>query len=299
VTIRDMSADPLTTAQKLSLDPKYAPNLDPLMRERLVDQGFRRANEEQAQKERQADKDRKQQADDLMLTVFDMQAKGQPITNDVVAKARAIVSPSEYHTILNMKNGVEVTRDNPQAFATLESLVYDNPEEAKSRAFQYQRAGLIKNETLAAVVSRAQSVMKPEGPKSEYERSRQFIVNSLKPSDIVPDPAASARFALATREYDDYAANGKPSDADLRKKADEILKRHSLVDMVDMARRTSIEVRNDPKSQLDEVQKKATKLQVDRDAGRITPQKYNTEAAKLNEAKKSAERALQLNGGQP
>lgn len=295
IATRDLSENPIEASRRLSLDPAYAPNLDPLTRERLVDAGYRRADAERSRAEREQDKERRKQSDDTMVQAFDLEAKGQ-LTRGFVDKARAIVSPSEYHGLLKALEG-GAQKDDPAAYARLQKLSYDDPKEAERLAFQYHKAGHIKNETLAGVLSRARGVDRQEGPRTEYERSRRFVTDSLEPSPQVQDPAPRARQALAIREYDDFASSGKHTDQELRDKSNEIVKRLALVNMTDLATKTSAGVRNDPKSQLEELVKRGAQLQTDLDAKRLSPQKFNQEMAKLNAAKKAAEDAMRVNGG--
>ena len=90
------------------------------------------------------------------------------------------------------------------------------------------------------------------------------------------------------REFDDFAAKGDKNEDELKKKADEVVKRFSLIDMADMARKTSLGGNiQDPAS----VMNQATKLQADYAAKRITEQEYKKRMTELNAARQSAERA--------
>jgi hypothetical protein len=294
VVTRDMTQDPLTTAQRLSTDATYAANLDPAARERWVDQGFRRAEADRARADRDAERARKARGDELLKEAFDLDAKGQ-LTRNHVESIRGFVEPSEYRSLLKSLEGGE-RKDDPAAFAELQRLAYDNPKEAERLAFQYHQRGRIKNDTLASVLGRARSVDRQEGPRTEFERSRQFISQVLRPSEFVPDPAAQARSALALREYDDFANAGKRTDDELRKKSEEITRRYAMVNMADLAKRTSAGAREEPKAQLEALAKRGEQLKADLDAKRITQQKFNQEMASLNRARSAAEQAQQLNG---
>jgi hypothetical protein len=292
IATRDLSDNPIEASRRLALEPTYAPNLDPVTRERLVDAGFRRADAERARAERDQDKERRKQAEDIMLQAFDLEAKGQ-LTRGFVDKARALVTPSEYRGLLKALEG-GAQKDDPAAYARLQKLSYDDPKEAERLAFAYHKSGQIKNETLAAVLSRARGIDRQEGPRTEYERSRRYVTDSLEPSAQVPDPAPRARQALAVREYDDFAASGKRTDQELRDKSNEVVKRMALVNMTDLAQKTSVGARSDPKTQLEELAKRGEKLKADLDAERISPSKFNQEMAKLNTARKAAEAAMRL-----
>lgn len=295
VVTRDLSIDPMETARRLSTDPEYAKNLDPLSRERWVDQGFRRAETERVRADREVERERKALGDAKLKEAFDLDAKGK-LTRTYVESIRDVVEPSEYRSLLKALEGGGDRKDDPAAFSELQRLAYDDPKEAERLAFQHHQAGRIKNDTLASVLNRARSVDRQEGPRTEFERSRQFLTGVFKPSPFVSDPSGAARAALVLREFDDFATSGKRTDDELRKKSDEIAKRFAIVDMVDLAKKTSVGARNDPKVQLDAIAARGTKLMADLEAKKITPDKFNREMASLKHAKDAAERALQLNG---
>lgn len=294
VVTRDLAADPAITAARLSTDAGYAPNIDPVTRERMVDHAFRRAETERGRADRDAERARKAKGDDLMKNAWELQSQGR-LTRGYVEGAKAFVEPSEYKALLTALEGRDV-KDDPRAFAELQQLVYDNPREAEKRAFEYQSKGRITNETLASTLSRARGVDRQDGPRSPYERERQYITGVLKPSPFADDPAGAARHAEAMREFDDYANDGKRSDAELRAKADDITKRWSLTNMADLAKRTSAEVRNDPKVQLESLQRRAAQLKTEFDGKKITQQKFNQEMANINKAVKAAQAAETAGG---
>lgn len=295
IVTRDAAADPVSTAGRLANDPAYAPHLPPDVRERIADGTMRRAESERARQEREEEKRRRLLGDERLKEAFDLDAQGK-LTRGHVESIRADVSPAEYKSLLKALEGDGEVKDDPKAFAELQALVYDDPREAERRAFKYHAGKQIKNDTLAAILNRARGVDRQEGPRSPYERERQYVTQVLKPSDFVPDPAASARYAIAIREFDDFAVGGKRTDAELRDKANDIVKRRSITNMVDLAKSTSMEVTADPAKQLESASAKTTQLKAELEAKRITPQKYNQEMAKVNKVIKAAQAAQEANG---
>ena len=287
--LRDMSMDPMLTAQKLSLDPQYAPNIGPVERERWTDQAIRRSSDVQRRLDAEAEKERKRRGDELMKQALGMSVDGT-LTRQHADQIRDFIEPAEYKSLL-ASLAEPVKTDDPGSYSTLESLIDSDPEEARRQAFLYHRNRLITNGTLNAFVEKARSRIRQEGPRSEYERSRQYLTNALKPSEMVMDPAASARHAIAIREFEDFAAAGKRTDQELREKADDILKRQSLVDMVDLARKTSAGVRNTPEDQLEALRNDAARLQQERSSNRISEAEYQKRMKELNNARVAAERA--------
>lgn len=295
VVIRDLSLDPILTASKLSLDPEYAQHIDPVLRERYSDQAWKRAESDRKSADVAAEKERKRLGDENMKEAFSRMDKGV-LTRDYVEGIRSTVEPTEYKSLLVSLNGGD-RKDDPTAYAEITGLVYSNQALAERRAYTLHQQGKITNATLAATVRDARNISRQEGPKTAYERERLFITNAVKPSDLVPDPAGSARFALAIREYDDFALKGNPTDQDLRNKADAVLKKFSMVNMVDLANKTSAGAQPTPQQQLETVAKEAQQLISDRDTKKITPQEFNRKMDTLNRTRKAAEKAMQTNGG--
>lgn len=290
VILRDMQIDPSMTADRLALDPKYAANIDPVQRERWVDQSYRRAESERVRMEREDEKYRKRRGDELLKDAFSKMERGQ-LTRADVEQARAFVEPSEYKSLLKGLHGGDERRDDPHAYADLQKLIYTNPAEAERLAFVYHQNGRIKNGTLSATLDRARSIGRSEGPKSEYERSRAFITMALAPNQLDNnDPAPRARMALALREYDDFAAKGDKTGKELKDKADEVVKRRAVVDMVEMARNTSMggDI-NNPSVVLQGVQVQAAKAREDLAARRINEKDYEACLVRLNSVRNKAQ----------
>lgn len=294
IVIRDMSLNPGLTATKLSLDPTYAANVDPVARERYADQAFRRSLELKKSTDAAAEAERKRRGDELYKEALSRQAKGA-LTPAYVEEIRAFVEPTEYKSLLDALSGKD-RKDDPVAFAEVQDMLYRNPPLAESMAFFLHKNGKLRNETLSSVLSRAREIGRTEGPRTAYERERQYITNAIKPSDFVRDPAGSARYAVVIREFDDFALSGTRTDADLRTKADEILKKWTLVDMVDLAKKTGLGGRPTPELQLEANTAEAARLMAERESGRIPPQEFNRRMEALDKSSRAAERAIENAG---
>lgn len=295
IVIRDLSIDPSMTATKLSLDPTYAANVDPVARERLADQAWRRAESDRKAADAAAEAERKRRGDELLKDALAKQADGS-LTRAYADQIKAFIEPAEYKSLLAGLSGAE-RKDDAQAFATLEGLVESHPAEARRQAFIFHRAGLIRNETLASVNGRSRTLERQGGPRTPYERSRAFLTDTLKPSPLVNDPAGAARYALAVREFDDFAGVGKPTDKDLREKAEEIQKRYALVDMVDLARRTAAGAQPTPEQQLEALRAQGQSLMDDFQAKKIGEPEFKRKMADLDRARQAAEKAARANVG--
>lgn len=296
--IRDLSTDPNMVVAKLGIDPEYAPNLDEVRRERYIDQAIRRGETARRQQEQVAERDRKRREDETTTEMWKLDAD-RALTREWLDQNRATLGPTAYRAGLEaLRKPDDVRSDDPQAFSTLEGLMVSNPGEARRRAFQYQRDGLIKNETLRNIVGRVQDmsdrardISRQEGPRSPYERERAFITNAIRPPDGVTDPAAHARYALAIREYDDFARGGNRSDEDLRKKADQIIKDRALVDVVDIAQRTGVGARANPQLTVEAIDRQIVAENESFKAGKISEPERNRRIQRLNQQRSAAERA--------
>jgi hypothetical protein len=293
--LRDMSLDPSITADKLALDPSYAGNLDPVQRQRWSDQAYRRADTERRRQEAEAERERKRRGDELAKEAYS-RLEGRKLTREYVEEIRHFIEPGEYKSLLKSLHEGPTQKNDPRAYADLLGKVYDNPAEAERLAFQYHKAGLIKNETLSSVLGTARTVGRQEGPRSAYERERQYITNALTPSEASSDPAPRARLGIAIREFDDFAKAGNRSDAELRAAADDILKRTYLVDMTELARRTAVGSHPTPTATLDGIASEAARLQADLDAKRISKANFDKRMKQLNDTRKAAEKAEGANG---
>lgn len=289
--IRDMSLSPTMVSTKLSLDPTYAANLPADQRERFADQAFRRADAERQRLATDEERRTKKRADEALTEAWKRNGEGV-LTVEYANEIRNLVSPAEYKSLLDaIKKPDAARKDDPQTYAALQVLVESNPAEARSRALQYHRTGLITNGTLNSILGEARNIARTEGPRSPYERERAFITNAIKPSDMVPDPAASARYALAIREFDDFAKSGQRSEADLRGKAEDILKRRSMVDMIDLAQRTGVENRPTPAQTIEAIDRSIVQADADFKANKITKAERDKRIQNLNKQRQAAERA--------
>lgn len=292
IVVRDMATDPLMVASKLGIDPSYAPNIDPVQRERWIDQAYRRAETTRTQAEQSAERDRKKRGDEAAKDIWGRLADGK-LTRDYLDQNRALLDPPEYRQMLESikKQGKGSGEDNHAAFADLQARLYSDPEDARQLAFSYHKRGLIKDSTLSQVLGNARDLSRTQGPKTVYERTRQFVTNSLEPSAMTADPAPRARQGLAIKEYDDFASSGKRTDAELETKAKDVIRTYSLVDMNELARKTGLSAQNDPARMLEQITQKGQKLQADLTAGRIKQAEFDKQMADLNRSRIAAEKA--------
>lgn len=294
--LRDLSVNPSIVADKLALDPTYASNLDPVQRERYTDQAYRRSVELTRRTEADAERERKRRGDELLKEAYS-RLEGRKLTRDYVEQIRAFVEPTEYKSLLKSLQEGPTQKNDPAAYATLQGLIYTDPAEAERKAFQYHRSGLIKNETLSSVLSSARGISRQEGPRTPYEREKAYITNLLKPSDMVQDAAASARYGLASREFDDFAAEKQRTPQELRDRSTDIVRRFTIADMEDIVKKTGRGFRGSPQQIIEQAANDAIGLQQELKMKRISEDAFRKRMEQLNDIRKKAEAAITAQGG--
>jgi hypothetical protein len=267
----------------------YKERIDPDVQAK-IDQAFQQnelhTESRRRQQETEEERRRRKVGDDVLKEALSLQADGK-LTRQIADQAKAFISPSEYQGLLKSLMG-EPVEDDPAAYAALTSLTYSNPAQAERQAFVFHKNGRIRNSTLSSVVEKAREVGRTEGPRSVFERSRQFITNSLDPGPLSSDPAPKARMGLAVKEFEDYAAGKQRTDGELEIKSQEVVRRYALIDMNDLARSTGLGARSDPQKVLQEIREKGMKALDDLRAGRITQSEYDKRASELKKARDAA-----------
>lgn len=298
---RDITNDPNAAADALALDETYAANLDPVARARWTDTAYRRSESERLRVERAEEKLRKEKGNEFLSEAYSRQAGGT-LTREYIEEVRPWVTPAEYKGLRDVFGKKSATEDNRAAFGDVQRLLYENPQEARATALRYHGAGQLTDATLSSVLSKSRELERSEGPKSPYERSRQFVANVLDPGPFSSDPAPKARLGLALKELDDWVVSVRestkkdPEDKAIETKTQEVVKRYTLVDMADLARRSGLGAQPTPEAQLETVRLQGEKLLADREAKRITQAEFNRKMAELDKVRKAAEKARAAHG---
>lgn len=301
IALRDMAVAPALTANRLGTEPSYLPNLDIEQRERLITAGYRQAevvvNRERLDAEREA-----KDAKDVVLTEAFKRLHDKTLDLPYVNSIRNVVDPNDYSALRKSLEKVDkavVIKDDPAAFARLQSVLYNNADEAPALAFELQAVGKIKNETLSSTLVKARELQRAGGPKTPYERAKAGIMNGLEPSATTMDPAPRARQGLAIIEFDDWfesmrTAKQQPTPDEVSKKASELLRKFALVDMNALAKKTSLGARNDPSQVLNDIRRQAEVLIDQRQKGTLSRVQFNHQMSELNKARLAAEKLLEV-----
>lgn len=257
----------------------------------------------QSRAEADADKRREQMRktleEEVLKDLYTKHSSGKMTRQDVL-KARDYVGASEYRSLLKMLEGDGTQRNNHAAVRDLTMLMYTDPDAATKKAFDYHQSGLITDSTLQSTVSQSRTLARQEGPKSEYERSRRYVVDSLDPGPMVPDPAGRGRMAEAVDMFDRWAAGGKRTDDEIFKYGREVVSRFKFVDfretvmMLPQPKYGTVR-RNtaDPKAMGADIKNSFDEVTRRYQSGAIKKDEYDREIEVLNRWR----RTLQNNGG--
>lgn len=213
----------------------------------MISKAMALRNTMESDAEQAAEKLRKEKGDEMMkeaLSRLDPQP-GQPrLDRAFIEQARYWVSPAEYKSLLQMQrggltsDGSNSTKSDPGTYRHLQMLLRTNPEAAQREAFTAHANGLISNSDLSSITGKASTLDRQGGPKTVYERVRQYVTGSLDPGPMVQDPVGRGRLAAALNEFDAWVEGDgktKRTDAEIEKRGEEIIKQWRLVDFKNTA----------------------------------------------------------------
>lgn len=217
-------------------------------RTKVMGQALTMKNSLDSESERTADRARKDKGDEMMkeaLSRLDPQPGGARLDREFIEAARHWVSPAEYKSLLQMQrggltsDGSSSTRSDPGTYRYLQQLLRDNPELVQKEAFTAHANGHISNSDLSSITQKASTLDRQGGPKTVYERMRNYISGSLDPGPMVQDPRGRGRLASALNEFDAWVEGEgkgqKRSDAEIEARGEEIIRQWQFVDLRDTA----------------------------------------------------------------
>ncbi len=257
-------------------------------RTQMFDQAVRYAAQLDLDVNGMSKKERDRLAEEALKEAYSRQSAGK-LDSTYVEGIRPLVSAPEYKSLLKMlKGGGEI--NDAATFRQIQNLIYKDPRVAENFAFTAHRNGLITDDTLSSSVSRSREIARSEGPKSEYERSRAYIVGSLDPGPLVQDPVQRSRLAEALDTFDRWInAEPKRPDADVQKRGQEIVNQYKLVNLSDTimalpSPRSGMIRRNpgDQQGMMDDIANAARKAKSDYEAKKIKREEYEQEMEMIN-----------------
>lgn len=182
--------------------------------------------------ERATEKERKILSDNAMKEAWRRMDAGK-LTKGYIETIAPLLSPAEYKSLLEARKGGGGTKTDPGVYRHLQELLYSDPIAAEKYAFEQHRNGNLSNTDLSASLGRARELSRSGGPKSEYERSRSYIVGSLDPGPMVQDPVGRSRMAEALDMFDRWveAGKGKRTDDEIKTRGREVVDQFRFIDL--------------------------------------------------------------------
>jgi hypothetical protein len=160
------------------------------------------------------------------------------LTLDYIEQVRPVLDPQEYKAFRDaLANPGQ--KDEPSTFRDLETLMAaQRYGAARAFAFKSHEAGLLSNSTLSSVVNRIVEAQKAadgkeNGPKSPFERGMAYVVRSMDPGPLVPDPVGRSRMAEAIRDYENWYKSGPHTDEQIQEYTEKLVPRYKLIDFKD------------------------------------------------------------------
>lgn len=125
------------------------------------------------------------------------------------------------------------TKSSDAAVRRLFELLGSDPIEAERFALDANRRGVLNQDDMKQGITKARDTLRQQGPKSEYERSRNYVIQSLDPGPTVTDPAERTRYAEAVDMFDRWVSEDKRTDDEIFKKGREVVRRFQFISMRD------------------------------------------------------------------
>lgn len=277
-------------------------------RVKMIGQAITLKNNFESDAERASEKLRKEKSDEIMkeaLSRLDPQPGTPKLDRAFIEEARNWVTPAEYKSLLQMSkgggiNGEGAPRSDSSTYRHLQVLLRDDPERAQKEAFTAHANGMLSNSDLSSITQRASTLDRQGGPKTVYERTRQYITGSLDPGPMVQDPVGRARLASALNEFDAWAESGKRTDTEIELRGKEVIKQWQFINMRDTVagfpqpRFGSIPRSGDPAAQLKAIADSWVKTKQALSAGRISKAEAAEEASRLNNWRKTIKNASEV-----
>ena len=273
-------------------------------RVKMIGQAISLKNSIESDADRASEKIRKEKSSEMMkeaLSRLDPQPGSPKLDRAFIEEARLWVSPAEYKSLLQMsKTGVDgggAPRSDPGTYRHLQALLRDDPEQAQKEAFTAHANGLISNSDLSSITGRAASLDRQGGPKTVYERTRQYVSGSLDPGPMVQDPVGRGRLAAALNEFDTWMEGGKRTDAEIEQRGKEVIKQWQFINLRDTVagfpqpRYGSIPRGGDPNLQIKAIADSWNLTKKALADKKITKAEADEEASRLNNWRKTIKRA--------
>lgn len=243
--------------------------------------------------------ERKAMATQAGKDLWDAHFNGK-LTVPMIQAQKNILSEDDYKALREAQSRGPIRRDDPAALSRIMPMIYTDPASAARIINQSYRLGQLSDDTYRTELARAHSISREGGLKTEYERSRQWIVQTLNPGELVHDPVGRQRLGDAVRAFDDWMltapANKPRDDKEIRERATEVLDQYRFLDLsqtimaLPMPRGTQIRRTTDRALLRDDIGAAGLKLEKRMQDKKLTKQEFDNEMATLNRWRKAMEK---------
>lgn len=163
--------------------------------ERSQTQAYERANKE-------ATKQAKLLSDNLSKEGATLLSEGK-LTAEWVKEREDSLNAKTYASLLKAATGDEAIADDRPLVADLYKAISDGID-ITDRTIDAYAAKNLKRATMNTILSRNDTMQGKGAPGTAYQRSSEFLKSALRPSDMVANPDASAAYANAEVERQQY-----------------------------------------------------------------------------------------------
>lgn len=202
---QDIARDPLGAERRLA-DPRYAPNMDPVQREKaatraasIVDRIERRKIAEEEKSERRADKmlnDQGKVVSKELWSMWNPDPNKSRLTEEGVERYKSFLPVDEYKALRKAAIGEDKDiRDNRDAVARLEPML-SMPGAAK-QVDQAFNAGLLSGPTYRSMRGKAENMEAANAPAKPYVAGRDYLSQALDPGQMGSDAFVRQALSLA------------------------------------------------------------------------------------------------------
>lgn len=221
-----INRNPMGAVGALS-DSERLPHLDPGRREELLGMALKAAGSMDGMLSRAA----KEKQEEVAANLWTVNAEGK-LTRQMVVDQKDALPLSEYKQLLKAVNTPPAERNDPQAYNQLLTGIV-NGDDMHASILQANADGLITGPTARTLIEMQRT---SGGPASPFKATLKYLRGSLGATTLLSkgDIGQERRLEEATLEFTEWArAHPSAEQGELRKQADAMIRRFSLVDFTD------------------------------------------------------------------
>lgn len=202
---QDIARDPLGAERKLA-DPRYAPNMDPVQREKaatraasIVDRIERRKIADEEKNERRADRMITEQGKVVskeLWSMWDPNPNKSRLTEEGVERYKSFLPVDEYKSLRRAALGENrEVKDDRDTVGRLEPIL--SQPGAPKQVDQAYNMGLLSDGTYRSMRTKAENLQTSNGPAKPYVAGRDYLSQALDPGQMGSDTFVRQALSLA------------------------------------------------------------------------------------------------------